>query len=161
MQRIMVISDTHGRLENLVKALQREGKLDMLIHLGDFEGDDEAIFEMANCKVLMVPGNNDFCSTLNREVETQIGKYHVLLTHGHYYYVSLDLKTLRDEGIARGFDIVMFGHTHRPVIEMGDEIIMINPGSLSYPRQPDKKFTYIMMEIDDKENVNFCLKAVE
>ena len=63
MQRIMVISDTHGRLENLVKALQREGKLDMLIHLGDFEGDDEAIFEMANCKVLMVPGNNDFCSS--------------------------------------------------------------------------------------------------
>lgn len=117
MQRIMVVSDTHGRLENLAEALSREGKLDMLIHLGDFEGDDEVICEMANCKVLMVPGNNDFFSTLNREIETQIGKYHVLLTHGHYYYVSLDLKTLHDEGIARGFDIVMFGHTHRPVID--------------------------------------------
>ncbi len=161
MQRIMVVSDTHGRLENLAEALSREGKLDMLIHLGDFEGDDEVICEMANCKVLMVPGNNDFFSTLNREIETQIGKYHVLLTHGHYYYVSLDLKTLHDEGIARGFDIVMFGHTHRPVINAGDVITMINPGSLSYPRQQDKKSTYIMMEVDSKENINFYLKAVE
>ena len=52
MQRIMVVSDTHGRLENLAEALSKEGKLDMLIHLGDFEGDDEVICEMANCKVL-------------------------------------------------------------------------------------------------------------
>lgn len=157
----MVISDTHGCLENFEKALHAEGKLDMLIHLGDFEGDDEVLYKMVDCKVLIVPGNNDFFSTLNKEIETQIGKYRVLLTHGHYYYVSLDLKTLRDEGIARGFDIVMFGHTHRPVIQVGEEITMINPGSLSYPRQPDKKFTYIMMEMDDDENINFYLKAVE
>lgn len=161
MQRIMVVSDTHGRLGNLTKALSNEEKIDMLIHLGDFEGDDEAICEMANCKVLMVPGNNDFFSVRDKEIETQIGKYRVLLTHGHYYYVSLDLKTLRDEGVARGFDIVMFGHTHRPVIQVGDEITMINPGSLSYPRQPDKKYTYIMMEIDDEQNINFYLKVVK
>ena len=55
----------------------------------------------------------------------------------------------------------MFGHTHRPVINVGDAITMINPGSLSYPRQQDKKSTYIMMEVDDKENINFYLKAIE
>jgi len=157
----MIVSDTHRRLENLEKALRCEGSIDMLIHLGDFEGDDVRICEMANCKVLMVPGNNDFFSALSREIEIKIGKYNVLLTHGHYYYVSLDLKTLRDEGISRGFDIVMFGHTHRPIINVGEDITMINPGSISYPRQQDKKCTYIMMEVDDKEEIKFTLKAVD
>ena len=91
---------------------------------------------------------------------TQIGKYKVLLTHGNYYYVSLDLQTIREEGISRGFDIVMFGHTHRPVISVEDEIMLINPGSISYPRQADKKCTYIMMEVLDNGEVGFKLKSI-
>ena len=60
-------------------------------------------------------------------------------TRYQYYYVSLDLQTLREECIARGIDIVMFGHTHRPLIQIEDELTFINPGSISYPRQADKK----------------------
>ena len=84
----------------------------------------------------------------------------ILLTHGHYYYVSLDLQTLRQEGIARGMDIVMFGHTHRPVIQVEDEITLINPGSISYPRQQDGKNTYIILEISDSGEFTFELKSV-
>ena len=159
--KILIVSDTHKSHRNLERILEEVRPLDMLIHLGDTEGGEDYIAALADCPSHIIRGNNDFFSTLNREIETQIGKYHVLLTHGHYYYVSLDLKTLHDEGIARGFDIVMFGHTHRPVINVGDVITMINPGSLSYPRQQDKKSTYIMMEVDSKENINFYLKAVE
>ena len=43
----------------------------------------------------------------------------------------------------------MFGHTHRPLIQIEDELTFINPGSISYPRQADKRCTYIMLEIDD------------
>ena len=84
----------------------------------------------------------------------------ILLTHGHYYYVSLDLQTLREECIARGIDIVMFGHTHRPLIQIEDELTFINPGSISYPRQADKRCTYIMLEIDDNGEMTFNLKYV-
>ncbi len=47
-----------------------------------------------------------------------LGKYKVLITHGHYYYVSLDTQEIRQQARARGVDIVMYGHTHRPVCWM-------------------------------------------
>ena len=89
MQRIMIVSDTHRRITNLAEALYREGNIDKLIHLGDFEGEDEVIRGMAGCEVMFVPGNNDFFSPYDKEIETQIGKYKVLLTHGNYYYCLL------------------------------------------------------------------------
>ena len=69
-------------------------------------------------------------------------------------------KVIKDEARARGMDIVMFGHTHRPVIEVEDDITLINPGSISYPRQADGIPTYIMLEIDDNNEFSFELKNV-
>ena len=160
MQRIMVVSDTHKQHENLKKALKQEGFIDMLIHLGDAEGEEDYIRELADCEVKIIAGNNDYFSQLRREAVIKIGKYNVLLTHGHNYYVSVGLEYIKEEAIRRSMDIVMFGHTHRPVIEIHDEVTLINPGSISYPRQNDKKPTYIIMEIDSDENVNYTLKHV-
>ena len=160
MRKIMIVSDTHRRLINLAEALYQEGEIDMLLHLGDIEGEEDAIEEMSSCPFVYVPGNNDFCSAQSREKEREIAGRKVLLTHGHYYYVSLDLQTIREEGIARGMDIVMFGHTHRPVISVEDNITLINPGSISYPRQDDKKPTYIMMRVDDNNNISYELKYI-
>ena len=44
----------------------------------------------------------------------------------------------------------MFGHTHIPLIEYGDGIVVMNPGSISYPRQEGKRPSYILMDIDKK-----------
>ena len=101
-----------------------------------------------------------FFSPLDRERELEIAGKKIWLTHGHNYYVSLDLKVIKDEARARGMDIVMFGHTHRPVIEVEDDITLINPGSISYPRQADGIPTYIMLEIDDNNEFTFELKNV-
>lgn len=160
MKKIMIVSDTHRQHENLKKALKREQPLDMLIHLGDAEGEEDYIKELAECQMIIIAGNNDFFSTLPREEEIEIDKYSVLLTHGHYYYVSVGLELLRKEAIARSKDIVMFGHTHRPVILIEDEVTILNPGSISYPRQDDKKGTYIIMEISD-EGAAFELKSTD
>ena len=144
MQRIMIVSDSHRRHGNLAEAIYNEQPFDLLIHLGDIEGEEDIIQELAGGETIMVPGNNDFFSPLPREREIELAGKKVLLTHGHYYYVSLDLQTLREECIARGIDIVMFGHTHRPLIQIEDELTFINPGSISYPRQADKRCTYIL-----------------
>ena len=160
MQRIMIVSDSHRRHGNLAEAIYNEQPFDLLIHLGDIEGEEDIIQELAGGEVIMVPGNNDFFSPLPREREIELAGKKVLLTHGHYYYVSLDLQTLREECIARGIDIVMFGHTHRPVIIVEDNITLINPGSISYPRQADGIPTYIILEINDNNEFNFELKNV-
>ena len=55
----------------------------------------------------------------------------------------------------------MFGHTHRPLIDYGKNIIAINPGSLSYPRQEGRKPSYIIMEIDESGDADFQIRYVE
>ena len=62
--RILIVSDTHKAHGNLERALEKEGPLDMLIHLGDGEGSDELIASWVNpgCLTEFVLGNNDFFS---------------------------------------------------------------------------------------------------
>ena len=54
----------------------------------------------------------------------------------------------------------MYGHTHRPDIDLEDGVKVINPGSLSYPRQSGRQATYIIMEVNTEGEVEFTLKHV-
>lgn len=148
--KILIVSDTHGRHMNLDRALERECPIDMFIHLGDVEGGEDYIDAVVECEKHVVKGNNDFFSELPREEEFYIGSRKVFITHGHNYFVSLNPEQIREEGRARQADIVMFGHTHRPYLDEESDMIVLNPGSLSYPRQEGRKSSYMILEI--KEN---------
>jgi hypothetical protein len=161
IMRILIISDTHRKNDNYLKILETIGKLDMVIHLGDVEGSEYIIQEAAGCPVEFVAGNNDFFSDLPSEKTLQIGKYHVMITHGHRYYIGMGNEMLKKEAIANGADIVMYGHTHRPVIDISRDIIALNPGSLSYPRQENRKPSYIIMETDAFGEARFDLRYVD
>lgn len=158
--RILIVSDTHGRDKNLELVLEKCGKIDGLIHAGDVQHSTDYIRVLAGCPVYMVAGNNDFFSDLPEEVNFFLGKYNCFLTHGHSYCVNAGYEMIRREGRARGVDIVIFGHTHRPLVEVEKDLIVLNPGSISYPRQDGKKCTYIMMEIDHRGNATFKLEEL-
>lgn len=153
--KILIVSDTHRKHDNLIDMLDMVQPIDMLIHLGDAEGEEDYIEMLAECPVEIVAGNNDFFSDLPREKSLQLGKYRVLLTHGHYYAVNAGIADIKEEAAARKYDIVMFGHTHRPLIDYGKEVIALNPGSISYPRQEGRKPSAIVMEIDTKGEAHF------
>lgn len=159
--KVLIVSDTHKHHENLIRVLEREQNLDLMIHLGDAEGYEDDIADMAGCPLEIVAGNNDFFSTLPREKVLQIGKYKVLITHGHYYYVSSGVEDIIRDAAGRGMDVVMFGHTHRPLIECMKGVIALNPGSLTYPRQEGKKPSYALMEIDKKGEAHFAIEYLE
>ena len=156
--RALIVSDTH-RLDGLYQRLcKKYAPLDMVIHCGDVEGSEELIRESAGCMVQMVAGNNDYFSDLPKEKEFNIGKYKVWLTHGHNYYISMGTEVLKAEARARGVDIVMFGHTHKPLVSYSGDLILVNPGSLSYPRQEGRKPSYIIMETDKNGEPIFEIK---
>ena len=160
--KILIVSDTHRRNENYFEVLRRMGPLDMVIHCGDVEGSEYAISQAAECPVQIVQGNCDFFSSLPGELEFNIGKYKVWVTHGNTYYVSMGNEMLKKEARAKGVDIVMYGHTHRPLIDTtDDEVVIINPGSISYPRQEGHKPSYAIMEIDRFEEAHFTLAYLE
>lgn len=158
---ILIVSDTHRKNDSFLELVEKLKPLDMVIHCGDIEGSEYLIAQAAECPVQMVTGNNDFFSDLPAEKEFQVGKYKVWLTHGHSYYVSMSNEHIKREARARGVDIVMYGHTHRPVIEIEPDLITLNPGSLSYPRQEGRKPSYIVMEIDESGNANFSLEYIK
>ena len=81
--KILIVSDTHRKNDNYIKALEKSAPVDMVIHCGDIEGSEYLIAQSAGCPVQMVVGNNDFFSDLPREKDFQIGRYRVWLTHGH------------------------------------------------------------------------------
>ena len=146
--RILIVSDTHGRNNIYLELVEKWKPLDLVIHCGDVEGSEYLVSQAAGCKTVIVQGNNDYFSDLPREIEMEIGKCKVMITHGHPYYVNMGHEFLAKEAAARRIDMVMYGHTHRPVIERINGVLVMNPGSLTYPRQEGRKSSYILMEMD-------------
>lgn len=144
--KILLVSDTHKKNENYFIVLE-EVKPDLVIHCGDGEGSEYALTQAADCPVEIVLGNIDFFSDLPRERVLELEGYKVWVTHGHNYYVSMGRETIKREAAARGMDIVCFGHTHRPVVDVEDTVTALNPGSLSYPRQDGKRPSYMIMNL--------------
>lgn len=159
--KILIVSDTHGRNHYLLRTLEKVSPIDLLIHLGDFEGGEEYIQSITPCPVEMVSGNNDFFNGLPREKIIQIGSYTVMLTHGHRYGVNYNTSNIREAAKQNNANIVLFGHTHVPMIDLKESIWAVNPGSLALPRQRDRLPTYIIMEIDAKGKVHFTLNYLK
>ena len=155
--RVLIVSDTHGRHTAFDRALEQAGKIDYLVHLGDTEGGEDYIQAACGCPAYILAGNNDFFSSCLREMEIDFAGRKAFMTHGHYYYVSLGPERIVEEGEARNADIVMFGHTHKPFREKFGDMTVLNPGSLSFPRQEGRRGSYIIMEIDEAGDVEFTI----
>jgi hypothetical protein len=159
--KLLVVSDTHRKLDNLIEIIEQEKPFDLLIHLGDTEGDEDTIEQLVDCPSEIVAGNNDFFSELPREKEIELMGHRLLLTHGHYYYVGMGLDEIKRQASGRNCDIVMFGHTHRPLVDYGNPVIAMNPGSASYPRQEGKRPSYIVVELAEDGSVSAQIKYLE
>lgn len=125
--RILVVSDTHGDTYSLRKAVEREGNVSLIIHLGDGERDTAFIHGVP---LLQVKGNCDFYSDLPTTLFTNEGGKNILLTHGHAFMVKYGLGALRQEALDKHADIALYGHTHVPVHTYEDGLYLCNPGSL-------------------------------
>ena len=159
--KILIVSDTHKSHRNLEKIIERTQGIDILIHLGDTEGGEDYIEALVDCPVHIVRGNNDFFSDLPGEEEFEVQGTHIFITHGHYYYVALNEERLKEEARSRGADIVMYGHTHKPSYSFEEDgLLILNPGSIAYPRQIGRKGTYMLMEIEKNEKPKIELMYV-
>ncbi len=100
----------------------RKNGLDMLIHLGDVEGDEDYIPAVADCPVHMVRGNNDFFSESAWKKKNLMVERIMYLHAWTSYYVSMG-ETRKGEARGRGADIVMYGHTHRPFLKEEEDLL--------------------------------------
>ena len=161
-KKILVVSDNHRKLDNIYQLLEENPDISYFIHLGDSEGSEDAIRTHLpkGCESYFVQGNNDFFAYLPKEIEMRLGKERLFLTHGHLYGVGFDLQGLADEARARNCSMALFGHTHRPFSRMVNGVLCINPGSINFPRQDDRKPSYAMFYLDKKGNLRTEAKYI-
>ncbi len=144
------MSDTHGQNANLCLVLERERNLDGLIHLGDSECGEIGIRQLVECPVYMVNGNCDFFSKLPMHQVIEIGASKILLIHGHTCFVTAGTRELARTARSHGCNVAMYGHTHVPLIDQSDpSLTILNPGSLTYPRQSGRRPSYLVMTVGE------------
>ena len=75
-----------------------------------------------------------------------------MISLGHYYSVTDGPRDLVEEAKVNHCTIAMFGHTHKPFVDQSDpELTVLNPGSLSFPRQEGRRPSYITMDLEENK----------
>lgn len=162
--KLMFLSDIHGSVFYAKQALEifEKEEADYLIVLGDIlyhgprnplpkDYDPKEVSQLLNEyseKIIAVRGNCD------SEVDQMMldfpimsdystvfyNEKRIFVTHGHIYNKTNIPK------ISKG-DVFISGHTHIPVAEERDEIFMLNPGSITLPKQNNPN-SYAVLERD-------------
>jgi len=148
--KILVMSDSHGHDEYMQQAIRRERPFDALIHLGDIMGSEDKLKSIAKVPVYMVSGNCDLLSRQPLVRIEELGGCRILMAHGDRHNVYFDgIDPLREEARSQDCRVVLFGHTHQPLVDASDpQVLVLNPGSIALPRQSDRQRSYMILEID-------------
>lgn len=137
--KIGIISDTHGSLPALRKAVGAAPPVEFWIHCGDYSFDGNRLENMTGLTVCSVAGNCDVMRgpvTAKPDQFLELEGYRVWVTHGHLYMnETRSIREMSWWGKRLEQDIVIFGHTHVPVFERQGAVWLINPGSPSRPRE--------------------------
>ena len=130
--KLLILSDTHGNYPLALRALEKAGQVDHIIHLGD-ELEDATILEtILDRSLIKVPGNCDASRELGRDLLVDIAGIRFFITHGDRYRVKSGLSELHRKALEQKAQTVLYGHTHEAAIVRIGEILLVNPGSLSY-----------------------------
>lgn len=134
-----LFADTHGNVAGVREAVKRHGPFDMIVHLGDGIEDGRAAARDASLAFVGVRGNEDHTSNYEERFLLEAGSWSIMLMHGHQMDINpyQDAETLGGHyrglaSLARRSDarVICFGHTHEPLLEVVDDVIVCNPGSL-------------------------------
>ena len=119
-----LIADTHGLVRT--EALEALRGVDLILHAGDVGGSRVLTALGAVAPVLAVRGNvDDAMDGLAESVERELEGVRVHVSHGH------EIGSPSPARLAARYaaDVLVFGHTHKAVIEQVGLALVINPGA--------------------------------
>lgn len=143
--RIGLISDTHG----LVRPAVHEALtgVELILHAGDV-GGDEILDELSIiAPVQAVFGNTDAPGNprLPAAIDVVLHGVRIHVSHGHELGVPKPEKLLARYAA----DVIVYGHTHQPLITSADGRLVVNPGAAG-PARFDIKPSVAILEIDGR-----------
>lgn len=145
--KIMILSDSHSMNKtDLIKLMGRH-HVDFYIHCGDIY----MTFDGLNINNFYnVRGNNDR-APIPKEITMEIDGLKFFIVHGHLFNVDFGIQELETYAKENNIDVVCFGHTHNPTYIVKNDIIFINPGSVTYPRGKYRSPTYCLFDTETKK----------
>ena len=135
MKTLVVLSDSHGRKQNVDKLLPLFAENDYVVHLGDGAADVRGFAREHPLKCLVMKGNCDAAYGMDEYV-LKTERVRILCCHGHRYGVKSGLARLAARAAECGCDAVLYGHTHRADICEVNGVMCINPGAAGDFAQP-------------------------
>ena len=143
--KYLVLSDSHGSVDNMARAVELV-KPCGVIHLGDCWRDAEELRALfPRLPLEQVPGNCDFGRFEALERVLILDDHRVLIAHGHTMSVKTGLLRAQYRALEMNADILLFGHTHVPLVDAASRPMLLNPGAIGDPRRP----TYGVLEFRD------------
>ncbi|WP_008826361.1 metallophosphoesterase family protein [Haloplasma contractile] len=146
--KFLIVSDTHGMTEDFIRVFYAfKDQVDYFIHCGDVG------FSTLECNELeqfiTVEGNCDAGNYPVVETIQKAGsKHNILITHGHLLDVKWNLNRLYYKALEQDAKVVCFGHTHQPLYNRINDVVLINPGSLFANRGVRGK-TFAILTLDN------------
>lgn len=129
--RILVLSDSHGKLFNVIEAVEAQNDAEVVVFLGDGEDDiNFSDFAYRNKRVFKIRGNCDYSSLLPYDECAVFDNIKILMTHGHLLSVKMGMDDLEAVAKEKQVQIALYGHTHNPKIDYVDGVYYMNPGTV-------------------------------
>ena len=135
--KVAVVSDTHSHLDSRIADIVRE--CDIAVHAGDICGVEviEAMKPKSG-EIIAVTGNNDpYChfsdTQLPESLTFEIAGETIAVEHGHRHGMSKP----SHESLRKAHPdakLVVYGHTHKQVIDKEAKPWVINPGAAGKTR---------------------------
>jgi putative phosphoesterase len=133
--KIGVTGDTHGSVQAIRKVLQKTVPVEQWLHTGDYARDANILATSTSLPVVAVRGNCDSWEHPAKvDVYLEFEGFKIWLTHGNKYLREGGVQELAWWGHKLEMDVVVFGHTHVPLVEEIEGTLLFNPGSPSLPR---------------------------
>ena len=136
--RLIVMSDSHRDYDALRRVFCRHMDADLFIHLGDGEEELDLLltqFPDLSARTWHVKGNCDYDSMSLPVLTLGLEYSHRLIaTHGYQFGVNSFLEHLKALARQNDADLALFGHTHVRCARYEDGLYLLNPGSVSCPR---------------------------
>ena len=126
--RVLVLSDSHGDVFKLRRAIDSQPTAKLIVFLGDGEYDIDSV----ECRVpvIKVRGNCDFGSSLPLNFTDEVCGKKIYCTHGFRENVKYTTENLISAAKLHGAHIALYGHTHVPVTSYDGGLYLVNPGSV-------------------------------
>ena len=130
--KILVLSDSHGRKEPMVRCVEQVQPRHILF-LGDGIRDAWALQQQfPEIPLTAVAGNCDLLCSEPGERLMELAGRRILMMHGHTRQVKFSTMAARYAAREAGAEILLFGHTHCPMVDYDGSLYTMNPGSIGY-----------------------------